>query len=47
MKEKEKELFRPKEFYRERIIKEVENVESEWILFQIYKFIQNMIKEGN
>lgn len=47
MKEKERELFRPKEFYRKKIIKEVENIESEWILGQIYQFIQNMTKEGN
>ena len=45
MKKSDDELFNPKEFYRDKIINAVSKIESEWILNQIYQFIQNMVKE--
>lgn len=42
-----KEVFRSKEFYREKIIKMVKKNENEWLLGQIYRFIKNMTKEGS
>lgn len=47
MGECEKEPLRPKEFYRDKIIKMTKEIEDEWLLGQICRFIQNMTKEGD
>lgn len=36
--------FKPKEYYREKIIEIVNKINNYWILDQIYQFIQNMTK---
>lgn len=38
--------LREREFYKQKIIEMVEEIENQWILEQIFRFIKNMTKEG-
>ena len=40
-------IFREKDWYKEKIIEMVGQVEDAWILEQIYRFAINMTEEGN
>lgn len=40
-------MFREEEFYREKIIDMVNQIENVWILKTIHNFIVGMTKEGN
>ena len=46
MKEKEKELFRPKEYYREKIISMINEINRADILNYIYIVLLDIMKEG-
>lgn len=47
MGEKDKEAFRPKEFYRERIIEMVNQINRTDILKYIYVVVLDIVKEKN
>lgn len=46
MEENGKEVFRPKEFYRDRIIEMVNQINRTDIIYSIYIFISDIIKEN-
>lgn len=37
--------FREKDYYKEKIIENVDKIENPWILKQIFRFIINITKE--
>ena len=43
----EAKVFKEKEWYREKIVEMVEQIEDVWILEQIHKFVINMTEEGD
>lgn len=39
--------FKPKEYYREKIVEMINKLNDMELLFHIYRFIKNMTKEGD